>query len=190
MPVKPFLVVVTLAISCGPILGPEPLTRNLWPSQPPGETKELAPEADQTKNNNRLIAGRRVIRLGNVSTPQIAVYRPAKDIDTRAAVVICPGGGHNILAYDLEGTEVAGWLNSLGVTAIVLKYRVPTRTPNAGRWLAAVQDAQRAMSIVRGRPVNGALIGNASAGSAFPLMARPPRSRAYSLNVSIKRWMV
>jgi acetyl esterase/lipase len=80
--------------------------------------------------------------------PQIAVYRPSAEKDTGAAVVICPGGGHHILAYDLEGTEVAEWLNSIGVTGIVLKYRVPFRDPEQ-RWRAAVQDAQRAMSLVR-----------------------------------------
>jgi acetyl esterase/lipase len=91
-----------------------------------------------------------VIRLGNVSTPQLTIHRPEPRLDTGAAVLICPGGGFNILAYDLEGTEVAAWLNGLGVTGIVLKYRVPARDP-ARRWLAAVQDAQRAMSLVRSK---------------------------------------
>jgi acetyl esterase/lipase len=128
----------------------EPLTLNVWPGKPPGESKELPPEADQTKPSDKLIAGRRIIKLGNVSTPQLAVYRPAKDIDTHTAVVICPGGGHHILAYDLEGTEVAEWLNAIGVTGIVLKYRVPFRDPDK-RWRAAVQDGQRAMSVVRSK---------------------------------------
>jgi acetyl esterase/lipase len=128
----------------------DPLVLDVWPGKPPGETKTLPPEADQTKDSDKLIAGRRIIKLGNVSTPRLAVYRPSKDKDTGAAVVICPGGGFSILAYDLEGTEVAAWLNSIGVTGIVLKYRVPARDPQK-RWLAAVQDAQRAMSIVRGK---------------------------------------
>lgn len=128
----------------------EPLVLDLWPGTPPGDVKELPPEADQTKPEDRLIAGRRIIKLGNVSNPQIAVYRPSSEMDTGAAVVICPGGGHNILAYDLEGTEVAEWLNSIGVTGIVLKYRVPFRDPEK-RWGAAVQDAQRAMSLVRSK---------------------------------------
>ncbi|MCE2863564.1 MAG: Acetylxylan esterase precursor [Verrucomicrobiota bacterium] len=126
------------------------LTLDVWPGTPPGETKLLPPEADQTKETDRLIAGRRIIKLGNVSRPQLAVFRPAPEKDTGAAVIICPGGGFNILAYDLEGTEVAEWLNGLGVTGIVLKYRVPARDP-AQRWLAAVQDAQRAMGMVRRR---------------------------------------
>ncbi|QEG02240.1 Acetylxylan esterase precursor [Stieleria maiorica] len=128
----------------------DPIVMNVWPGTPPGETKTLPAEADQTKPEDRLIAGRRIIKLGNVSTPQIAVYQPPAEQSNGTAVVICPGGGHHILAYDLEGTEVAEWLNTLGVTAIVLKYRVPARDPER-RWRAAVQDAQRAMSLVRSR---------------------------------------
>lgn len=145
-PLLALLVVLEGAV----VFGAEPLTLNVWPGKPPGETKELPMEADQTKPQDRLIAGRRIIKLGNVSTPQLAVYRPAKNKDTGAAVVICPGGGHHILAYDLEGTEVAEWLNELGVTGIVLKYRVPFRDPEK-RWFAAVQDGQRAMSLVRSK---------------------------------------
>ena len=126
----------------------EPLVLNVWPATPPGDTATLPPEADLTKDTDKLIAGRRIIKLGNVTTPQLAVYRPAKAKDTGASVIICPGGGFNILAYDLEGTEVAAWLNTLGVTGIVLKYRVPARDPQR-RWLAPVQDAQRAVSLVR-----------------------------------------
>lgn len=133
-----------------PVTAAEPLVLNLWPGRPPGDDRALPPEADQTKDTDKLIAGRRIIKLGNVSVPQLAVHRPPAAQDTGAAVVICPGGGFSILAYDLEGTEVAAWLNSIGVTGIVLKYRVPARDP-ARRWLAPVQDAQRAMSLVRSR---------------------------------------
>jgi acetyl esterase/lipase len=137
-----------LALATLSSAAPAPLVLNVWPGTPPGETKPLPPEGDTTKDDGRMVGGRRVIRIGNVSTPQLAVYQPAKDKANGAAVVICPGGGFNILAYDLEGTEVAAWLNSIGVTAVVLKYRVPARDPQK-RWLAPVQDAQRAMSIVR-----------------------------------------
>ena len=78
----------------------------------------------------------------------MAFYRPKADVDTGAAVIVCPGGGHRILAYDHEGTEVAEFLAKIGVTGVVLKYRVPARDPEK-RWLAAVQDAQRAVSLVR-----------------------------------------
>lgn len=131
-------------------LAATPTVVNIWPGKPPGETKELPPEVDLTKDTDKLIAGKRIIKLGNVSTPQIAVYKPEKAKDTGASVIICPGGGHHILAYDLEGTEVAQWLNTLGVTGIVLKYRVPFRNPEK-RWSAAVEDAQRAVSLVRSK---------------------------------------
>ena len=145
------LLVLLAATCCSVVVAAEPLTINVWPGKPPGESKEqLAPDTDQTKPEDKLIAGRRIIKLGNVSTPQITVYRPSPDKDTGASVVICPGGGHHILAYDLEGTEVATWLNEIGVTGIVLKYRVPFRDPEK-RWQAAVQDAQRAMSLVRSK---------------------------------------
>jgi acetyl esterase/lipase len=126
----------------------EPRSLKVWPGKPPGETKELPPEVDVSKSGQGLVAGKPVIRLGNVATPTLAVYRPAKEKDTGAAVLVCPGGGYNILAYDLEGTEVAEWLNGIGVSAFVLKYRVPAREPKL-RWKASVQDAQRAMSLVR-----------------------------------------
>jgi acetyl esterase/lipase len=74
--------------------------------------------------------------------------KPAKEKDTGTAVLICPGGGYSILAMDREGTEVAEWLNSIGVTGIVLKYRVPRRKDQE-KHLAPLQDAQHAMSLVR-----------------------------------------
>ena len=175
-----------LAITCcSTALAAEPITVNVWPSKPPGETKELPPEADQTKPEDKLIAGRRIIKLGNVSTPQIAIYRPAPDKDTGASVVICPGGGHHILAYDLEGTEVATWLNEIGVTGIVLKYRVPFRNPDQ-RWHAAVQDAQRAMSLVRSKaaewkldPKRIGLLGFSAGGQVAGLTALLGNDRQY-----------
>lgn len=142
-----FLVVFVLGSQ---VRAAEPLTIDVWPGKPPGETTELPPESDLTKPTDVLIAGRRIIKLGNVSTPQLAVYRPSKEKDTGASVVICPGGGHYIVAYDLEGTEVAEWLNEIGITGIVLKYRVPFRNPDK-RWLSGVQDGQRAMSLVRSK---------------------------------------
>ncbi len=120
----------------------------LWPGAVPGETKLLPVEADTTKPTGQLIAGQRVIRLGNVSVPTITIYRPEPAKDTGTTVVVCPGGGYSILAMDLEGTEVCEWLNSIGVTGVLLKYRVPGR---AGQkyYAAALQDAQRAVGLVR-----------------------------------------
>jgi acetyl esterase/lipase len=79
----------------------------------------------------------------------MTVY-PARGKNTGAAVLVCPGGGYHILAWDLEGTEVADWLNRNGITAFVLKYRVPVRK-NVERFLPPLQDAQRAMGIIRNR---------------------------------------
>ena len=85
--------------------------------------------------------------LTNVTKPTITVYRPSSATPTGTAVLVCPGGGYRILAYDKEGTEIAQWLNSLGVTAIVLKYRVPPRQERP-RDEPALQDAQR-LGIIR-----------------------------------------
>ena len=76
----------------------------------------------------------------------LSVFKPTNPNGT--AVVICPGGGYNILAWDLEGTEVAEWLNGIGVTAIVLKYRVPRRKDRE-KHAAPLQDAQRALALTR-----------------------------------------
>lgn len=173
------------ALTLGRAADPAPQILNVWPASAPGETKALPPEADTTKADGQKVGGRRLIRLGNVSTPQLAVYRPSQDKDTGASVIICPGGGFNILAYDLEGTEVAAWLNSIGVTGIVLKYRVPARDPQQ-RWKAAVQDAQRAMSLVRSRaaewkldPQRIGILGFSAGGSAAGLTALFGQSRQY-----------
>jgi len=130
-----------------PARAESPVTINLWPSTPPGETKELPPEADTTGADGRQVAGRRVIRLGNVSTPTMTVYRPAADIDTGAAVLVCPGGGHHILAYDLEGTEVAEWLTSIGVTGVVLKYSRSVSRPGEKMGRGGARRAARDESV-------------------------------------------
>src|SRR6185436_14542052 len=94
----------------------------LWLGAVPGETNTIGEEKDVTKPTDGLVAKKPVIRLGNVSKPTLTVYRAPKDNDTGAAVVVFPGGGYNILAMDLEGTEVCEWLNSIGVTGLLLKY--------------------------------------------------------------------
>lgn len=139
----------------GETLGdPAPSVHRLWPDEPPAWQPPQEPEGDTTGEDGRLVAGKRVIRLGHVSTPQLHVYRPPAGSDTGTAVVICPGGGYSILAWDLEGTEIAEWLQGLGVTAAVLKYRVPTRGADQ-RWLAPVQDIQRAVGVIRSGGIEG-----------------------------------
>jgi acetyl esterase/lipase len=117
----------------------------LWPREAPGEAdfKPPAPnpKAKAPKNDGTL-------RVALVTEPTMTLFRAPADKANGTAVLICPGGGYNILAFDKEGTEVAQWLNSLGVTAAVLKYRVPRRdqdTPHT----APLQDAQRGLRLMR-----------------------------------------
>jgi acetyl esterase/lipase len=119
----------------------------VWPGAAPGAVENPPAEADTTKPTDNLIAGQRLIRLGNVSVPTLTLYTP-KGKNTGAAVVVFPGGGYNILAIDLEGTEVCDWLNTAGVTCVLLKYRVPGTGPYP-KSAAALQDAQRSLGIVR-----------------------------------------
>lgn len=109
----------------------------LWTNDVPGEIEEKN-SARQTDN----VSGN-VIRLTDVTNPCLTVYRPEKQNDSGAAIIICPGGGYNILAIDKEGSEVAEWVNSLGYTAFVLQYRVPKKRNGA------FKDIQRAVRILR-----------------------------------------
>lgn len=120
-----------------------PVTR-LWPKGAPGEIGKIGPEKVLPDRPG----ARKVARVTNVSVPTITLFRPTKVKPNGCGVVICPGGGYSILAWDLEGTEVAKWLNSLGVTAVLLKYRVPRRDKDAPH-KAPLQDVQRAMRLVR-----------------------------------------
>ena len=129
----------------------DPITWNLWPGEAPGEIVTLPPESYRV-NDDRLTAGKPVSRLQNVSIPTLTIYKPDPKIDTGSSIMIAPGGGFTILAYDKEGTEVAEWANSIGMTAIVLKYRIPGNVHNQDKpWLPAAQDGQRAMSLLRSR---------------------------------------
>jgi acetyl esterase/lipase len=142
---------LSLALASAMLLAAaDPAATPIWPNGAPGETPLDKPEADTTKPTDNMVAGRRVARIGNVSTPTIAIYRPEKAKDNGAAVVVFPGGGYSILASDLEGSEICEWLNSIGVTGVLLKYRVPAR-PGRPRGAAPLEDAQRAVGIVRSR---------------------------------------
>jgi acetyl esterase/lipase len=120
----------------------------LWPSTAPGEAKQLDPETNISKPGEGLVGGRSVIRLANVSRPTLTVYSPPAHRNTGAAVLVCPGGGYNIHANDLEGTEVCEWLNTIGVTGVLLKYRVPRRDGRE-KHDAPLQDASRAIRLTR-----------------------------------------
>ncbi len=153
---KPIFV-LTIAVSIAttvyaqkPAWQPAPghTTINLWPNGAPDAKPNPPAEVDlNDPQKDKPIAGRPIIRLGNVSTPTLTLYSP-KGKDSGAAVVVFPGGGYHILAIDLEGTEVCAWLNSIHVTCVLVKYRVPDSGPYP-KSSAALQDAQRALGIVR-----------------------------------------
>jgi len=140
-----FVILSTAALAAEPAQVIE-----VWPGTPPGEMAATGPEQDTSKPGVGLVAGRELIRLGNVTKPQLHLFLPPKDKANGTCVIVCPGGGFNILAWDLEGTEVAEWLNSIGVAAAVLKYRVPT-SKMSSKWLGPQMDGQRSISLVRSR---------------------------------------
>jgi acetyl esterase/lipase len=131
--------------------GSEPQVIAVWPDKVPGETVKV-PESEHTQGGTKYVAGKPIYLVTNVSKPELVIYKPEASKDTGASVIICPGGGHNLLAYDLEGVEVAQWLNSIGITGIVLKYRVPSLT-NAFKCAGALMDVQRSISLVRSKAV-------------------------------------
>ena len=145
------IIAVFLCFACNETHAADAIVIDLWHDAIPGPPSiTTGEESDFTKPSDALVAGQRIIKLGNVSRPQMHVYLPESDRANGGSVVICPGGGFSILAWDLEGTEVAQWLNELGFVAIVLKYRVPTRQhQNPGNWEGPVMDTQRALSIAR-----------------------------------------
>ncbi len=120
----------------------------IWPGAVPGESGNVGAEHDTSDAKSPLIAGKSVVRLTDVSVPTITVYPAPRGKNTGAVMLVFPGGGYSILALDLEGTEVCEWLNSIGVTGVLLKYRVPARA-GSPRALAPLQDAQRTMGLAR-----------------------------------------
>jgi len=126
----------------------------IWPGAPPDAQPAIGPETAVPK---ALVAGRPWIQVSKVSQPTMTVY-PPKGPNTGVAVVVFPGGGYQILAIDLEGTEVCDWLASRGITAVLLKYRVPYSGPYWNPRLKrqvypkaplALEDAQRTVGLVR-----------------------------------------
>jgi dienelactone hydrolase len=127
--------------SCLSALAADPLTLKLWPEGAPGV---MLPPSKSTQEFIRTKAGKSTIT--NIADPTITVYRPEKPNGT--TVIIAPGGGYVFLSAVHEGTQVCEWLNSIGVTAVLLKYRTPTRD-EAAPHEKPVQDALKAMTIVR-----------------------------------------
>jgi acetyl esterase/lipase len=120
----------------------------LWPQGAPGPKNGTGAEVNTTKASDSQVAGRPVIRMGNVTDPSLTLYAAPAVKNMGATIVVFPGGGYRILALDLEGTEVCEWLNSIGVNAVLVKYRVP-EAEGVPRFQAPLQDAQRSVGIVR-----------------------------------------
>ena len=112
----------------------------LWPKGVPGEKLPKSPPVTDTEANNATET-----HITQVTDPILTVFRPDPSKDNKSAIIISPGGGYWILAIDKEGYEIADWLCSLGYTAFVLQYRVPSNRQGA------LQDLQRAIKMVRGR---------------------------------------
>jgi len=157
----------------------------LWSATAPGDQRGLPEEKDTSEPGKGLVAGRPLIRLGNVSTPTLQVFRPPADKDTGASVLVCPGGGYSILALDLEGTEVCEWLNSIGVTGVLVKYRVPKREGRPAH-SAPLQDAQRALGLTRFHakewgldPARIGILGFSAGGHLAAVASNNHRERSY-----------
>lgn len=162
---------------------------DLWPDGPPQWDGTDQQERDTTDAKGGMIAGEAIIRLGHVSKPQLHLYSPpvesAANAQADTIILICPGGGYSILAWDLEGTEIAQRFNSMGYSAAVVKYRVPTRQSEEP-WLAPVQDIQRAISQLRTmakndgkRDLRVGLVGFSAGGNAAARTATAGGKRFY-----------
>jgi len=131
----------------------------IWPGSVPDPQPVAGPEVATTSGKEEQVAGRPDVAVSNVSRPTMMVYSP-NGKNTGVAVVVFPGGGYQILAIDLEGTEVCDWLTSKGITCALLKYRVPGNElypksasyPKSGPYPEspiALEDAQRTVGLVR-----------------------------------------
>jgi acetyl esterase/lipase len=120
----------------------------LWPHGAPEQPLSPAAETDTTKPTDGLIDGRRTRRLTNVSVPTITIYRPSAEAEQNPAALVFPGGGYARLAWDGEGVDTCSWLTSVGVTCLLVKYRVPVNGhyPDA---FGPLEDAQQAIRMAR-----------------------------------------
>ena len=148
-------VFVSLIVACSAAAA-EPLVLEIWPGKVPDESGSIGAERSRMSpalDRKQVEVTEPTRMITDVTKPTLTIYRPPKEQDTETAMLICPGGGYWNLYWQLEGEEVAAWLNSLGVTGIILKYRVPRRPdePQGEPARRPLADAQRAVSLVRSR---------------------------------------
>jgi acetyl esterase/lipase len=120
----------------------------LWPDGNPEPSQVVGPEIDPTTDANRIVSGKVTTRVTNVSKPNLAVYSPDPAKNNGAAALVFPGGGYIRLAYSIEGTEACDWLNSIGMTCVLVKYRVPEQGHYPDN-VEDLEDAQQAMRLTR-----------------------------------------
>jgi acetyl esterase/lipase len=163
---------------------PAPVTLDVWPGPAPGDNGSIGEEKTKTKGGDP----KTITSVTNVTKPTITVYRPEPGKASGMAIVVCPGGGYNNLAWDHEGEQVGRWLKSIGVTGVILKYRVPRRsgTPKDQPPPQALMDAQRALSLVRSKasdwgvdPKRVGILGFSAGGHLAGWAATNPDKRAY-----------
>jgi acetyl esterase/lipase len=148
--------VLWLGLTCA-IHGANPATVvDVWPLNAPGETSNNIPERTRMSpqlDKKQVEVTEPTLLITDVTKPTLTIRHPAKERDTGTTVIICPGGGYWNLYWQLEGEEVADWLNSIGVTGVILKYRVPRHTDEIKTEPASrpLQDAQRAVSLLRSK---------------------------------------
>jgi len=146
-----------LVCATWPALGADaPVIVEVWPGQPPDDTAQAGTERvrlSQKLDRKHVEVTEQTRLITDVTKPTLTICHPAKEKDTGTAILICPGGGYWDLFWQLEGEEVADWLNSIGVTGIILKYRVPRHSDEPKDLPARrpLQDAQRAVSLIRSK---------------------------------------
>lgn len=115
----------------------------VWPDGIPGSMRS------ETYFEESTMTGDIVSRYTKVTVPSLTVFLPPEEKATGMAVLICPGGGYGVLAFDHEGFAIARWLNNNGIAGIILKYRLPSDFIMKNKSIGPLQDAQEAIRIIR-----------------------------------------
>jgi acetyl esterase/lipase len=183
---------VALFTMAWPVFGADkPRVVQVWPGKAPDENANIPPEKvllSPKLTRKQVEVTEPTTMVTNVTEPTLTIYRPSKDRDTGTAMLICPGGGYWNLYWQLEGEEVAAWLQSVGITGIILKYRVPRRPdePEGEPARRPLQDAQRGLSLVRSKaglwgidPQRIGIVGFSAGGHLAIAVATSFEHRAY-----------